>query len=123
MHPTIEFAGWRVSLQGITPKQAEVLALSANDRTTKEAARELGISPRSVQQRLDDARFKLGMQRSVRALVVEAIKRGILAPLALVLMLGVGHGHQSPVVRRPNVPRTYSQSRVVRKVDEVELTA
>lgn len=123
MHPSIEFAGWRVTLQGITPKQAEVLALSANDRTTKEAARELGISPRSVQQRLDDARFKLGMQRSVRALVVEAMKRGILAPLALVLMLGVGHGHQSPVVRRPNVPRTYSQVRIARKVDEVTLTA
>ena len=123
MHPTIEFAGWRISLQGITPKQAEVLALSANDRTTKEAARELGISPRSVQQRLDDARFKLGMQRSVRALVVEAMKRGILAPLALVLMLGAGHSHQSPPVRRPTPPRTYSQVRIARKVDEVALTA
>lgn len=123
MHPTIEFAGWRVSLQGITTKQAEVLALSANDRTTKEAARELGISPRSVQQRLDDARFKLGMQRSVRALVVEAMKRGILAPLAFALLLGGGHSHQSPPVRRPTPPRTYSQVRIARKVDEVALTA
>jgi len=76
-----------------------------------------------VRQRLDEARFKLGMQRTTRGLCLEAVRRGIIAPLAIALLLGTGHLQQAPTVRRPTVPRTYQQARIARKVDELAFVA
>lgn len=44
----------------LTPKQAEALALAADGLTSKEIARELGISPHSVDKRIDAVRNQLG---------------------------------------------------------------
>jgi len=65
-------------------------------------------------QRLDDARFKLGMQKTVRGLCLEAFKRGIIAPLALALLIGTGNVQQMQPVRRPEAPRVQTIARVQR---------
>lgn len=47
-------------LDGLTPKQIEVLELLAAHRTTKEIARELDIAPNTVDQRINAVREKWG---------------------------------------------------------------
>jgi DNA-binding CsgD family transcriptional regulator len=54
-HSEIEFM-----LAGLTPKQREVLDLLIEHKTSKEIARELGISPHTVDQRIQFAKEKLG---------------------------------------------------------------
>lgn len=122
MECAIEFEGWRVMTGLITEKQGEALALAANDLSAKEASRVLGITAAGVQQRLDDARYNLGMLPSVRAMLVYAMKKGILAPLALALLIGSGH-QEAPAQRRPGAPRTYAQLRIARKVEDCQLAA
>lgn len=46
-------------LAALSPKEAKALELVAAQFTTKEIARELGISPRAVEERLKSARKKL----------------------------------------------------------------
>jgi len=47
-------------LAGLTAKQREVLDLLIEHKTSKEIARELGISPHTVDQRIQFAKEKLG---------------------------------------------------------------
>lgn len=65
----------------LTPKQNEVLALLAESRTTKEIARELGISPSAVEQRVGAACRKMGVV-SRRELVRIYNERGDRMPQA-----------------------------------------
>lgn len=105
---TIQVGNWLGRLgQGLAPRQLEATLYSAMDLTAKEIARRMGCSPYTVKQQLDDARFKLGMQRSVRGLCLEAIKRGIIAPLVLLLMLTEIAPHQNyrPVRVPPAIKR------------------
>ncbi|SHM78455.1 hypothetical protein [Phytopseudomonas punonensis] len=124
MPNTITIAGWKGWIDaGLPRRQLEAVMHAASDKTAKEIAREMGISPDGARQRLDEARFKLGMQRTTRGTVLEAWKRGIIAPLAIALLLGSSHLQQVPTVRRPAVPRTYQQARIARKVDELAFVA
>lgn len=61
----------------LTEKQAEALELVCQHHQTKEIARILGISPRSVDQRLDGARLKLGAATRVEAARLFAASRDI----------------------------------------------
>lgn len=54
-HSEVEFM-----LAGLTAKQREVLDLLIEHKTSKEIARELGISPHTVDQRIQFAKEKLG---------------------------------------------------------------
>jgi len=54
-HSEIEFM-----LAGLTPKQREVLDLLIEHKTSKEIGRQLGISPHTVDQRIQFAKEKLG---------------------------------------------------------------
>ena len=54
-HSEVEFI-----LAGLTPKQREVLDLLIEHKTSKEIARTLGISPHTVDQRIQFAKEKLG---------------------------------------------------------------
>lgn len=124
MENTITIEGWQGRRdKGLPERQLQALMYAAQDKTMKQIARHMGISEDAVSKRLTEARFKLGMQRSVRGLVVEALRRGIIAPLMVVLLLGSGHLQQAPTVRRPTVPRTYQQARIARKVDELAFAA
>lgn len=115
---TIEINGWQGRLgRGLAPQELRA-TLYAITNTYKETAKELGISPGTVQDRLDNARYKLSKHpyyiRSVRGLIAEAMRRGIIAPLALALLIGTGNVQQTQPVRRPEAPRAQTIARVQR---------
>jgi transposase-like protein len=111
----IELAGWRVQLANrLTAKEAEAIALAAAGKTAKEAARALGVSPATIQDRWLHARDKLGYLPSLRDMLVQAALRGLIAPLCLLVMLTGAHQQQTQPVRRPEAPRSVQMARVQR---------
>lgn len=62
-------------LDSLTDKQAEALVMVLRRMSSKEIARELGISPWSVDKRLDAARVKLGAQTREEAARIYARAR------------------------------------------------
>jgi DNA-binding CsgD family transcriptional regulator len=124
MENTITVPGWRGRLNaGLPLRQLQALLGAAQDKTFKQIARDMGISECAVGKRLDDARLKLGNQRTAHGAVLEAWKRGIIAPLAIALLLGSGHNQPTNPIRRPTAPRSTYQVRVARKVDELAFVA
>lgn len=120
---TIQIEGWEGRLgQGLAPRQLQATIYAAMDMTAKEIARCMGCSHYTVKQQLDDARFKLGMQRTTRGLCLEAMKRGIIAPLMVALLIGTGNVQQIQPVRRPDAPRAQTVVRIQR-LDEAQLAA
>ena len=120
---TITAGSWQGRLNsGLAPRQLEATLWSAADLTAKEIARRMGCSHYTVKQQLDDARFKLGMQRTIRGLCLEAMRRGIIAPLMVALLIGTGNVQQIQPVRRPEAPRVQVMARIQR-VDDVYLAA
>lgn len=90
---TITASGWTGFLgMGLAPRELEATLHAANDLTQKEIARLMGISPKTVEKRIEDARFKLGA-KTMRGLVLEAFKRQIISPAttALALLMAI-HG-------------------------------
>ncbi|ENQ7722330.1 TPA: helix-turn-helix transcriptional regulator [Pseudomonas aeruginosa] len=80
---TINTGKWKGTIgMGLAPRELEATLLAADEMSAKEIARVMGISPGTVQKRLDDARFKLGA-KTVRGLVLEAYKRQIISPLCV----------------------------------------
>ncbi|RMI00498.1 helix-turn-helix transcriptional regulator, partial [Stutzerimonas nitrititolerans] len=95
---------------------------AAKDMTAKEIARRMDCSPSTIKKQLDTARFKLGMQRTIRGLCLEAVRRGIIAPLVLALLVGGGNIQQMRPVRRPDAPRAQTVVRIQR-LEEAQLAA
>jgi len=119
---TIQIDGWQGRLgEGLAPRQLLAVLWAATDKTAKEIARLMDCSHYTVKQQLDDARFKLGNQRTTRGLCLEAMRRGIIAPLVLALLVGGEHAQVRPT-RRPDAPRTQLVVRAQR-LDEAGLTA
>ncbi|KRW62360.1 LuxR C-terminal-related transcriptional regulator [Pseudomonas sp. TTU2014-080ASC] len=114
MSEVIESHGFRIALRGLTRKEAELLAGTAADKTYKELAREQRVAPDTIKKRADRVRFKMGMQHTMRGVIVEAFRRGIITPLALVMMLNTGHTTEAQPIRRPERPRTLQQVRITR---------
>ncbi|AJG17303.1 helix-turn-helix transcriptional regulator [Pseudomonas plecoglossicida] len=102
---TITASGWTGFLgRGLAPRELEATLHAASDLTQKEIARLMGISPKTVEKRIEDARFKLGA-KTMRGLVLEAFKRQIISPAATALALlmaihGVIGDDQAMRVRR-----------------------
>lgn len=67
----------RKSFHALTPKQSEALALAAEHKSSKEIARELNISPHSVDKRLDEVRRRLGVDTRREAVRVHHEEIGI----------------------------------------------
>lgn len=63
---------------GLAPRELQCLLSVAAGLTSKEAARELGVAPDTVDKRLLSATTKMGVTRRA-ALVAEAFKRGVIA--------------------------------------------
>ena len=112
---TIRVDGWEGRLgKGLAPRELEATLYCAEELTAKEAARKMGCSHYTVSQLLENARFKLGMQRTCRGLLLEAMKRGIIAPLAIALCIAGAFTdrpnyrpvRQAPVARLIAAPRT-----------------
>ncbi|TLX53812.1 helix-turn-helix transcriptional regulator [Stutzerimonas nosocomialis] len=113
---TIQIAGWQGRLgKGLAPRQLEATLWAASDMTAKEIARRMGCAPATVAKQLDDARFKLGMQRTTRGLCLEAMKRGIIAPLMVLLCLATGFNSADRPAQRPmRAPKVATFVRIAR---------
>lgn len=120
---TIQIEGWQGRLgQGLAPRQLLATMLAAADLQVKEIARRMNCEPSTAEKTLDRARFKLGMQRTTRGLCIEAMKRGIITPLMVALLIGGGNVQQMRPVRQPESPRAQQVVRIQR-LDEAQLAA
>lgn len=82
MQPQLVIGNWTgVSNQELAPRELEAVLHCANNRTVKEAAKEMHISPTTVTKRLVNAKFKLGVS-SIRALVLESFRRGLISAVS-----------------------------------------
>ena len=58
---TITTTGWTGRLDmGLAPRELEATLLAAADMTVKQVAQLMGVAPKTVEKRLESARFKLG---------------------------------------------------------------
>ncbi|SDS24931.1 regulatory protein, luxR family [Halopseudomonas litoralis] len=102
--------GWQGQIGLLSPREVEFTMLVAAGMTDKEIAREAGLAPDSVRKRIANAMFKLGASRRAH-LVAEAIRKAIIAPLALLLAVccisvgGQPDTHQDRYIRN-SVTRT-----------------
>src|SRR5690554_2269818 len=102
---------------GFTLMEATYLLHAATGMTRKEIAKATGRSPATVRHGLDRAYHKLGSYR-VAAAVAEAMRRGWIAPLLLVLLVGaMNPGSDAMRVRQPTRTRQQvsASSRISRR--------
>lgn len=123
---TITFAGFTGFLgRGAAPRELQCLMAVAAGKTSKEASRDLGIAPDTIDKRLLALTTKLGVTRRA-ALVAEAFKRGLISPAAVVAMILAVHASmaEDPAlrVRRGSGERRIETRVAVRRI-EVALTA
>lgn len=124
---TIQIDGWQGRLgQGLAPRQLMATIYAAKDMTAKEIARRMGCAPSTTKKTLDRARFNLSEDdqpiRTIRGLCLEAMRRGIIAPLVLALLVGGGNIQQMRPVRQPDAPSAQMVARIQR-LDEAQLVA
>lgn len=107
---TLTAGNWQGNLKmGLAPRELEATLWAAADLSQKEIAKVMGITPKSVEKRLDVARFKLGA-RTMRGLVLEAFKRQIISPMIIALcaiLVGQSATSDNPLnrIRRPGERR------------------
>ncbi len=124
---TITFAGFTGFLgRGAAPRELECLMAVASGMTSKEAARDLGISSGTIDKRLLALTTKLGVTRRA-ALVAEAFKRGLISPAAALAILLAAHGAitSEPMtkVRRSGGSESKIESRIAARRVEILLAA
>ncbi|MGE6659575.1 helix-turn-helix transcriptional regulator [Pseudomonas sp. NPDC077408] len=118
---TIQVEGWQGRLgQGLAPRQLLATMLAMLDLKVNEIADRMNCAPSTAEKTLDRARYKLGA-RTTRGLCLEAMRRGIIAPLVLALLVGGEHTQPRPV-RRPDAPRSQLVVRA-KRMEEAELAA
>jgi len=69
--------GIRTAAEPLTPREKEVISLSADGLTSQEIALRLGMSPRTVNQHVDNVADKLGTKNRAHT-VAEVIRHGLL---------------------------------------------
>ena len=103
--------------KGAAPRELECLLAVAAGLTSKEAARNLGVAPGTIEKRLLSLSTKLGVNRRA-ALVAEAFKRGVIVPaLCMVLAMLVCLQQNPNAVRRPSAPRRVETFASVRRIE------
>lgn len=85
-----EFKGQRKD--ALTTQQLIALLYMANEYSAKQAAQKMAISHRTVEKHINIAKEKLGGKRSILGVCIEAFKRGIIAPLSLLLCIALVGG-------------------------------
>lgn len=69
--------GITIGHEALTPREKEVIALSADGLTSQDIADQLGVAPRTVNQHVDNVARKLGTNNRAHT-VAEAIRRGLI---------------------------------------------
>lgn len=77
--------------KGLAPRELECLIAVASGMTVKSAAKALGMAPSTTAKRISSVQFKLGVNKQ-GAMVAEALKRGLIAPL-MILLASFGSYH------------------------------
>lgn len=111
----MQIGKWKAGHEkALATRELEATLLAANDLTIKEIAREMGIEQSTVKNRLGNARFKLGMQKTMRGLLMEAVRRGVIVPLSIALcaalIFGAHHHSASRPARTVPVARTCART-------------
>lgn len=120
---TIQVEGWQGHLgKGLAPRQLMATIYAALGFTRKEIAKHMECSPETIKTQLETARYNLDNQPTVRELCREAMRRGIIAPLVLALLVGAEHNTQVRPIRRPEAPRSQVVVRAQR-LEEAQLAA
>ncbi|WP_313338478.1 helix-turn-helix transcriptional regulator [Stutzerimonas nitrititolerans] len=120
---TIQVEGWQGHLgKGLAPRQLMATIYAALGFTRKEIAKHMECSPETIKTQLETARYNLDNQPTVRELCREAMRRGIIAPLMVALLIGGGNIQQMRPVRRPESPRIQTVVRIQR-LDDAQLAA
>lgn len=125
MESTIVDGAWKGHLgRGLAPRELQFVLSVAQGLTAKEIARVFGIAPGTVVKRLANAMFKLGVHRQ-GALVAEAMRRQIIAPLCLLLagLIAMHTATDDQLARRDRRPteRRFAEMRLIRRAEAVEL--
>lgn len=122
----IELGGWiGFKDRGLAPRELQCVLAAANGCTVKEAAQVLGMAPSTTAKRIASVMFKLGVSRQP-AMVAEAMKRGLIAPL-MVLLASFGGYHAAtdldgdPLRRGPG--RRVVELRLLKARDEAARAA
>lgn len=95
----------------LTTQQLITLLYMANEYSAKQAAQQMAISHRTVEKHINIAKEKLGGKRSVLGVCIEAFKRGIIAPLSVLLCIALAGGvatetRTTTPAQRPSISRT-----------------
>lgn len=95
----------------LTTQQLITLLYMANEYSAKQAAQQMAISHRTVEKHINIAKEKLGGKRSVLGVCIEAFKRGIIAPLSVLLCFALAGGvatetRTTTPAQRPSISRT-----------------
>ncbi|RMN59556.1 response regulator transcription factor [Pseudomonas savastanoi] len=124
---TLTVGTWQGHLKmGLAPRELEATLWAAADMTVKEIGRAMGISPATAEKRLDSARFKFGA-KTMRGLVLEAFRRGVISPAAALTLVLAAHGAiaSEPMtkVRRSGGSESKIESRIAARRVEISLAA
>lgn len=96
----------------LTSQQLIALLYMANECSAKQAAQQMAISHRTVEKHINLAKEKLGNKRSIIGLCLEAIKRGIIAPLCVAMLFNAAPETRTTApAHRPSIARTLSTQR------------
>lgn len=114
-----EFKGKRSGT--LTTQQLISLLYMANEYSAKQAAKAMAISHRTVEKHVNLAKEKLGNKRSVAGVCIEAFKRGIIAPLSLLLCITLLGGSITTETRSQVPMQRPAATRTVRR--EVDYAA
>lgn len=124
---TLTAGTWQGNLKmGLAPRELEATLWAAADLTVKEIGRAMGISPATAEKRLESARFKFGV-KTMRGLVLEAFRRGVISPAAALALVLAAHGAlaEDPMtkVRRSGGSKSKIETRIAAKRVEASLAA
>lgn len=101
----------------LTTQQLITLLYMANEYSAKQAAQQMAISHRTVEKHINIAKEKLGGKRSVLGVCIEAFKRGIIAPLSVLLCVAMVGGATTEIrttapSQRPTISRIARGARI-----------
>lgn len=114
MEPCITSGLWKGFLgRGLAPRELQCTLLIAQGATAKQIAQQLGMAQSTVSKRISSVMFKLGTNRQT-ALVAEALRRGLIAPLLILLTLHSVISPDDHMRRDRRAPERRSEIRLVR---------
>ncbi|MCJ0972711.1 helix-turn-helix transcriptional regulator [Pseudomonas sp. PS1] len=104
--------------RGLSERELECTVLAACGLTNKEIAKAMGIAPDTVKKRIQTAMYRLDVPRRA-ALVAEAMRKAVIAPLVLLLAICEVAPHQQFQTRPVRTPAAVKRvARIGREISQ-----